>query len=64
MFPLKFVDAISRECLKLICGMWGDKPLSLQKWQPGMQSLELSLKRIPIWVKILRLPLNTGIHLD
>ena len=35
-----------------------NKTLILRKWKPGMQPLDLSLTEIPIWIKILRLPLE------
>jgi hypothetical protein len=35
-----------------------NKPLILRKWQPGMQLLKLNLSSIPVWVKIMHLPIE------
>ena len=35
-----------------------NKPLILRKWTPGLQLLDLALQKIPIWVKIMRLPVE------
>ena len=47
-------DAVLGEKLWYI----GSKPLFLRKWTPGLQILKLSLTKIPIWLKILHLPLE------
>jgi hypothetical protein len=35
-----------------------NKPLILLKWMPGMQVLKLTLTSIPVWVKLLHLPME------
>lgn len=35
-----------------------NKPLILRKWQPGMHLLKLSLSKIPIWIKLVHLPMK------
>jgi hypothetical protein len=34
------------------------KPIILRRWQPGMQLLKLSLSSIPIWIKLIHLPME------
>jgi hypothetical protein len=35
-----------------------NKPLILRKWQPGMQILKLTLSSVPVWVKLINLPME------
>jgi hypothetical protein len=53
MFLFKFYDLKTRDA-DPEAQIWHivNKPLILQKWQPSLQILDLSLKRIPIWIKI------------
>uniref|UniRef100_A0A2N9J3H3 Reverse transcriptase domain-containing protein n=1 Tax=Fagus sylvatica TaxID=28930 RepID=A0A2N9J3H3_FAGSY len=44
--------------LSLESGIFANKPLILRKWKPGLQPMDLSLKEIPIWIKILHLPIE------
>lgn len=41
-------------------GFVANKPLVLRKWQPGMQMLNLSLSKVPLWMKIWNLLFEFG----
>ena len=59
LFLFKFKNVHSRDNV-IESRIWhvANKTLILRKWKPGMQPLDLSLIEIPIWIKILRLPLE------
>jgi hypothetical protein len=59
LFLFKFDDIQSRDSV-FEARIWhvANKPLILRKWQPGLQPMDLSLKEIPVWIKILRLPIE------
>jgi len=59
MFLFHFPDTRSRDFV-LEARLWhiANKPIFLRKWQPRMQFLDLSLRKIPIWIKILHLPVE------
>ncbi|KAK7852172.1 hypothetical protein CFP56_040102 [Quercus suber] len=54
MCLFRFQDTRSRNSV-LEARLWhiANKPIFLHKWQPRMQFLDLSLRKIPIWIKIL-----------
>ena len=54
LFFFKFDDIQSRDSV-FEARIWhvANKPLILRKWQPGLQPMDLSLKEIPVWIKIL-----------
>lgn len=59
LFLFKFADIQSRDSV-FESRIWhiANKPLILRKWKPGLQPMDLSLKEIPIWIKILHLPIE------
>jgi hypothetical protein len=59
LFLLRFDEL--EACDKILeSRIWhvANKPLILRKWTPGLQLLDLALQKIPIWVKIMRLPVE------
>ena len=52
MFLFHFPDTRSRDSV-LEARLWhiADKSIFLHKWQSRMQFLDLSLRKIPIWIK-------------
>jgi hypothetical protein len=59
MFIFRFFDEnICDEVLEAKLWYVANKPLILRKWIPGMQVLKLTLSSIPIWVKLLHLPME------
>ncbi len=59
LFLFKFADIQSRDSV-FESRIWhiANKPLILRKWKPGLQPMDLSLKEIPIWIKILHLSIE------
>ena len=53
MFLFQFPDTRSTDSV-LEARLWhiANKSIFLRKWQPRMQFLDLSLRKIPIWIKI------------
>jgi hypothetical protein len=59
IFIFKFSDeAVCEEVLESKLWYVANKPLILRKWTPGMQLLKLTMSSIPIWVKLMNLPLE------
>jgi hypothetical protein len=59
MFICRFSDEVTCENV-LDAKIWhiSNKPLILRKWMPGMQVKKLTLASIPIWIKLLQLPME------
>jgi hypothetical protein len=59
MFIFRFQDESTCEDV-LEAKLWhvANKPLILRKWSPGMQVLKLTLSSIPVWIKLMHLPLE------
>jgi hypothetical protein len=59
MFIFRFADEATRDEV-LTARLWhiSNKPLVLRRWEPRMQLLKLSLTSIPIWIKLLHLPME------
>ena len=62
MFLFRFPETRSRDFV-LEARLWhiANKPIFLRKWQPRMQFLDLSLRKIPIWIKFSIFLWSTGI---
>jgi hypothetical protein len=59
MFMFRFQDEVTcNEVLESNTWYIVNKPLILRKWRPGMQVLKLTLTTIPIWIKLVHLPLE------
>ena len=35
-----------------------NKPLIVRKWEPGMQSLEFNMSKLPLWIQLSNIPLE------
>lgn len=59
MYIFRFPDEVTCEEV-LEAKLWhvANKPLILRKWQPGMQVLKLTLSTIPVWIKLMHLPME------
>jgi hypothetical protein len=59
LFILKFLDEVTRDEV-LDAKLWhiSNKPFILRKWMPGMQVMKLTLVTIPVWIKLLHLPME------
>lgn len=59
LFIFRFVDERTHDEV-LEAKFWhiANKPLILRKWEPGMQLLKHSLSKIPIWIKLVHLPME------
>jgi hypothetical protein len=63
MFIFRFPDEFTcNEVMEAKIWHVVNKPLILRKWIPGMQVLKLTLKSIPIWIKLMHLPLEYWTH--
>jgi hypothetical protein len=59
MFIFRFSDeTICDEVLESKLWDVANKPLILRKWTPGMQVMKLTLSSVPVWVKLLHLPIE------
>lgn len=59
MFLFRFSnELVCDEVLESKLWYVANKPLILRKWFPGMQIMKLSFSSIPIWVKLMHLPLE------
>jgi hypothetical protein len=59
MYIFRFADEHTRDEV-LESKLWhiANKPLILCRWEPGMQLLKLSLKSVPIWIKLNHIPME------
>jgi hypothetical protein len=59
MYIFRFNDENSCEAV-LEERIWhvANKPLILRKWEPGMQVMKLTLSSIPVWVKLIHIPME------
>jgi hypothetical protein len=59
MFMFRFQDEVTCDEV-LDSKLWhiANKPLILRKWRPCMQVLKLTLSTVPIWIKLVHLPLE------
>jgi hypothetical protein len=59
MYIFRFADEATRDEV-LSARLWhiSNKPLILRRWELGMQILKLSLNSIPIWIKLMHLPME------
>ncbi|KAK3229305.1 hypothetical protein Dsin_001186 [Dipteronia sinensis] len=59
MYIFRFADEATRDEV-LSARLWhiSNKPLILWRWEPGMQILKLSINSIPIWIKLMHLPME------
>jgi hypothetical protein len=59
LFIFRFPDEVTRdEVLDAKLSHISNKPLILRKWMPGMQVMKLTLATIPVWIKLLHLPME------
>ncbi|KAK1554682.1 hypothetical protein Q3G72_015780 [Acer saccharum] len=59
MYIFQFADeATIDEVLSAPLWHFSNKSLILRRWEPGLQILKLSLNSIPIWIKLMHLPME------
>jgi hypothetical protein len=59
LFIFRFSDEVTRdEVLDAKLGHISNKPLILHKWTPDMLVMKLTLATIPMWIKLLHLPME------
>jgi len=59
LFIFRFLDEVTRgEVLDAKLWHISNKPLIIRKWMPGMQVMKLTLVTIPVWIKLLHLPME------
>ena len=56
---IQFPNSIARDKV-LESGPWHiqNKPLIIRKWEPGLQTLEFNMKKLPVWIHLGNVPLE------
>ena len=59
LFIIQFSSSALRDRV-LETGPWHiqNKPLIVRKWEPGMESLQLNMAKLPIWIQLGNIPLE------
>ena len=65
LFIIQLLNSATRDTV-LEAGPWHiqNKPLIVRRWEPGMDSLEFNMAKLPIWIQLGNIPWNCLLKMD